>query len=130
LTLARIIAIEDSPALQRLLELTMRGTGFEIEAHLGGVPGLEAAIDDPPDLIILDLGLPDVPGWEVLERLRLNATTSNVPILVATGETRSAVIERLTELRAEMIEKPYSAAALRETVSALIDAHAEVGSPT
>lgn len=128
--MARIIAIEDSPALQRLLALTMRGTGIEIEAHLRGIPGLEAAIDDPPDLIILDLGLPDMPGWEILKRLRLNATTSNVPILVATGETRSAVIERLTELRAEMIEKPYSAAALRETASALIDAPAEVGSPT
>jgi DNA-binding response OmpR family regulator len=128
--LARIIAIEDSPALQRFLVLTMRGTGIEIEAHLRGIHGLEAAIDDPPDLIILDLGLPDMSGWKILERLRLNATTANVPILVATGETRSVVIERLTELRAEMIEKPYSAAALREIVGALIDAPAEVGSPT
>ena len=128
--MARIIAIEDSPALQRLLAITMRGTEIDIEAFLLGAPGLEAAIDNPPDLIILDLGLPDMPGWEILERLRSEPATVNVPVVVATGETRSVVIGRLSGLNAVMLEKPYTGAVLRATVRVLLDAHAEVGSPT
>ena len=130
--MARIIAIEDSPALQRLLALTMRGTEIDIESYLLGLPGLEAAIENPPDLIMLDLGLPDVPGWEVLERLRAEPATADVPILVATGETRSVVADRLSELNAVMLEKPFTGAVLRATVRVLIGvgANAEVGSPT
>jgi DNA-binding response OmpR family regulator len=130
LTVARIIAIEDSPALQRLLAITMRDTGIDVEAFLLGAPGLEAAIEDPPDLIVLDLGLPDMPGWEILERLRSEPSTVNVPIVVATGESRSVVIKRLSELDAVMLEKPYTGAVLRATIRVLVEAHAEVGSST
>jgi two-component system KDP operon response regulator KdpE len=125
----RIIAIEDSPALQRLLAITLRDTGFEIEPHLVGSTGLASALEDPPDLIILDLGLPDMPGWEILERLRSDPTTINVPVVVATGETRSGVIGRLSELDAVMLEKPYTGAVLRGTVEALLESHAVVESP-
>jgi DNA-binding response OmpR family regulator len=129
-TVARIIAIEDSPALQRLLAITMRDTGIEIEAFLLGAPGLEAAIEDPPDLVVLDLGLPDMPGWEILERLRSEPSTVNVPVVVATGESRSVVINRLSELNAVMLEKPYTGAVIRATIRVLVEADAEVGSPT
>ena len=127
--MARIIAIEDSPALQRLLAITMRGSGIDIEAFLLGAPGLEAAIQNPPDLIVLDLGLPDMPGWDVLERLRSEPSTADVPVVVATGETRSSVINRLTELNAVMLEKPYTGAVLRAAIRVLIEANEEVGSP-
>ena len=128
--MARIIAIEDSPALQRLLAITMRDTGIDVEAFLLGAPGLEAAIEDPPDLIVLDLGLPDMSGWEILERLRSEPSTVDVPIVVATGESRSVVIKRLSELNAVMLEKPYTGAVVRATIRVLVEANAEVGSPT
>jgi len=72
-----------------------------------------------------------VPGWEVLERLRSEPATVDVPILVATGETRSVVVNRLSELGAVMLEKPFTGAVLRATVRVLIGAgaNAEVGSP-
>lgn len=127
---ARIIAIEDSPALQRLLAITMRSSGIDIEAFLLGASGLEAAIENPPDLIVLDLGLPDMPGWEVLERLRAESSTADVPVVVATGESRTAVIKRLTELNAVMLEKPYTGAVLRAAIRVLIEANEEVGSLT
>jgi DNA-binding response OmpR family regulator len=127
---ARIIAIEDSPALQRLLAITLRGSGIEIEAFLLGAPGLQAAIEDPPDLIVLDLGLPDIPGWDVLERLRSEPSTADVPVLVATGESRSAVINRLAELNAVLLEKPYTGAVLRANIRVLLEANEQVGSRT
>ena len=128
--MARIIAIEDSPALQRLLALTMRGTDIEIESHLLGQSGLDAALENPPDLIILDLGLPDIAGWDVLERLRAEPATADIPILVATGQTRSGVVERISSMGAVLLEKPFTGAVLRATVRVLIDANVEVGSPT
>lgn len=128
--MARIISIEDSPALQRLLALTMRGSGIDIEAFLLGAPGLEAAMENPPDLIVLDLGLPDMPGWDILERLRSDPSTAHVPVVVATGESRSAVINRLGELNAVMLEKPYTGAVLRANIRVLLEASEEVGSPT
>jgi DNA-binding response OmpR family regulator len=127
---ARIIAIEDSPALQRLLAITLRGSGIEIEAFLLGAPGLQAAIENPPDLIVLDLGLPDIPGWDVLERLRSEPSTADVPVLVATGESRSAVINRLAELNAVLLEKPYTGAVLRANIRVLLEANEQVGSRT
>ena len=60
--MARIVAIEDSPVLQRLLALTMRDTSVEIDPYLDGSGGLEAALANPPVLIVLDLGLPDMSG--------------------------------------------------------------------
>ena len=128
--MARIIAIEDSPALQRLLAITLRGSGMEIEAFLLGAPGLQAAIENPPDLIVLDLGLPDIPGWDVLERLRSEPSTADVPVLVATGESRSAVINRLAELNAVLLEKPYTGAVLRANIRVLLEANEQVGSRT
>ena len=91
---------------------------------------LELVDADPPDLIVLDLGLPDMSGWDILERLRSEPSTAHVPVVVATGESRSAVINRLGELNAVMLEKPYTGAVLRANIRVLLEASEEVGSPT
>lgn len=119
--MARIIAIEDSPVLQRLLAITMRDTSIEIEPYLDGSGGLGAVLADPPDLIVLDLGLPDLSGWEVLERLRSEPATSETPVLITTGETRGSVAARAATLDAVTLEKPYTGAVLRATILTLID---------
>ena len=69
-------------------------------------------------------------GWEILERLRSEPSTVDVPIVVATGESRSVVIKRLSELNAVILEKPYTGAVFRATIRVLVEANAEVGSPT
>jgi DNA-binding response OmpR family regulator len=117
----RIIAIEDSPLLQRLLAITMRDTGIEIEAYLDGSGGLGAALTDPPDLIILDLGLPDLSGWQVLERLRSDPHTATTPVVITTGETRVSIADRAATLDAVTLEKPYTGAVLRSTISMLLE---------
>jgi DNA-binding response OmpR family regulator len=112
---ARIIVIEDSPALQRFFDITMRGTGVEVEPYLFGADGLEAAAIDPPDLIILDLGLPDLSGWDVLERLRADPATFAIPVVITTGETWGSIADRASALGAVILEKPYTGAVLRAT---------------
>ncbi|MEN8113037.1 MAG: response regulator [Actinomycetota bacterium] len=117
--MARIIAIEDSTALQRLLQITMRGTGFDIESHITAADGLAAATEGPPSLIILDLGLPDRSGWEVLEHLRAHSTTSDIPVIITTGQSSGTVAERAAAFDAVILEKPYTGAVLRATVELL-----------
>ncbi|MEA3502734.1 MAG: response regulator [Actinomycetota bacterium] len=128
--MARIIAIEDSPALQRFFEITMRGTGIDVEPHLCGFSGLEAVLAAPPDLVILDLGLPDVSGWQILDRLRGAPATVDTPVLITTGESRSSVIGRATTHGAATIQKPYTGAALRAMILGLIDTRSVAESPT
>lgn len=119
--MARIIVIEDSPVLQRLIEIALRGTGIEIEQCLKGSDGLEAALANPPDLLVLDLGLPDLSGWQVLERLRSEPVTSKTPVVITTGDTRTSVADRAAVLDAVLLEKPYTSAVLRAEIVSLIE---------
>lgn len=128
--MARIISIEDSPVLQRLLEITMRGTGIEVESYLDGSGGLEAALEDPPDLIVLDLGLPDMSGWQVLDRLHAESATFETPVVITTGESWGTVADRAAMYDAVTLEKPYTGAALRETILVLMNTRSVAKSPT
>ena len=119
--MARIIAIENSPVLQRLIEIAMRDTGIEIESFLRGPDGLEAALANPPDLLVLDLGLPDLSGWQVLEHLRSEPVTSETPVVITTGDTRPSVAERVAVLDAVLLAKPYTGAVLQEEILSLIE---------
>ncbi len=118
--MARIIAIEDSPVIQRLIEITMRDTDVEVESYLRGSDGLEAALANPPDAVVLDLGLPDLSGWQVLERLRSDSVTSEIPVVVTTGDSRSGVADRVAALDAVILVKPYTGAVLRAEILSLI----------
>lgn len=128
--MARIISIEDSPVLQRLLEIIMRGTGIEVESYLDGSGGLGAALEDPPDLIVLDLGLPDMSGWQVLDRLRAESATFETPVVIATGESWGTVADRAAMYDAVTLEKPYTGAVLRETILVLMNARSVAKSLT
>jgi two-component system, OmpR family, KDP operon response regulator KdpE len=75
----RILIVEDEPGLRRALTINLRARKFEVVAAADGASALAAAASDPPDVVILDLGLPDMDGTEVIEGLR---GWSRVPIIV------------------------------------------------
>jgi two-component system, OmpR family, KDP operon response regulator KdpE len=75
----RILIVEDEPGLRRALTINLRARKFEVVAAADGASALAAAASDAPDLVILDLGLPDMDGTEVIEGLR---GWSRVPIIV------------------------------------------------
>ncbi len=120
----RILIIEDSPVLHRFIEISLRGQQFEVESADKGEAGLAAAIDNPPDLIMLDLGLPDVDGWDVLDELRSDPATVDVPVLVSTGWEGEEIAVRAHSRGAEVLPKPYAASDLRTAVIAMLGAEA------
>lgn len=101
----RILVIEDDPDIGRLLRLELGEAGFEVEHHDRGTTGLTALRERVPDLVVLDLGLPDLPGDEIARRIR---RTDTVPIIVLTATDALGSKLRLLEDGADdYLVKPF-----------------------
>ncbi len=83
-----ILVIEDSRFMLMAIDKSLRDAGYRTALASDGEQGLNAAIQDKPDLILLDIMLPSLPGTSVLHSLRHNAITSSIPVIVLTGLTR------------------------------------------
>jgi two-component system, OmpR family, KDP operon response regulator KdpE len=82
----RILLVEDEPALLRALQINLRARGYEVTTSAAGQDALVEAARRPPDAVLLDLGLPDLDGTEVIRELR---TWSAVPVIVLSGRAGS-----------------------------------------
>ena len=117
----RVLVVEDSHVIQRLIEVCLKPAGFEVETRDDGPSGLEAAIADPPDLLILDVGLPKMDGWEVLSRLRSDLGTRNLRVLVLTAHAQEETRERADRGGADaFLTKPFRPNDLRRVVTELV----------
>src|SRR3989304_1044392 len=90
----RVLVVEDSAVIQRLISVCLRPAGVEVETRSDGPTGLEAALPPHPDLVILDVGLPRMDGWEVLERIRSDVRTRSMKVLVLTAHAQEETRER------------------------------------
>jgi CheY-like chemotaxis protein len=84
----QILLVEDSPTQAQRTRLVLQAAGFEVEVCERGTVALAAAAAQPPDLILLDLYLPDLSGREVAQRLKADPTLSGIPIIFLTGVFR------------------------------------------
>ena len=84
----KILVIDDDLDTLRLVGLMLQRQGYQISAATNGQQGLEKAIEEKPNLILLDIMMPDMDGYEVARRLRKNPTTINIPILMFTAKTQ------------------------------------------
>ena len=82
---SRILVVEDSAVIRRLIEVCLRAADLEIVTRDDGKSGLAAVSSESPDLVVLDIGLPGMDGWEVLDRIRRDETTKNIPVVVLTA---------------------------------------------
>ncbi|MEK9175235.1 MAG: response regulator [Patescibacteria group bacterium] len=92
--LQKILFIEDEEALRRALGDVLSQSGYEMLTASNGEAGVEVAKKQSPDLILLDLVLPKKSGFEVLQELKEDPTTKNIPIIVLTNLEGSEDIER------------------------------------
>jgi len=105
---ADLLIVEDDPVLRLLVRATLDGQPYDIREADNGLDGLNAAIERPPDLILLDGELPGLDGIEVLRRLRANLATRAIPVIMVTG--RAGVRERVAGLRSgadDYVVKPF-----------------------
>ena len=101
----RVLVVDDDETIRRTLRINLRARGYEVEEVATGRDALSTVEDAPPDLVILDLGLPDVDGVEVLRRLR---RTSRVPVVVLSARQQSDdKVEALDEGADDYVTKPF-----------------------
>jgi two-component system KDP operon response regulator KdpE len=104
--MTRILVIEDEPALARALAITLKARGYEADVAVTGVAGLELVASGHPDLILLDLGLPDLDGMAVLEAVR---GWSRIPIVVLSArQTSHDKVAALDAGADDYVAKPFA----------------------
>jgi two-component system, OmpR family, KDP operon response regulator KdpE len=105
-SLPRVLVVDDEPAIRRFLRTTLTAQGFQVDEAADGKDALEELRRRPIDLLILDLGLPDMDGFDIIERLR--GSGSSVPILVLSSRADEAGKVKALDLGADdYVTKPF-----------------------
>jgi len=118
---ASVVLIEDDPAMARLVSQVLRSGGAKVRHHADGLEGLEAVLDDVPDLVILDVGLPTLDGVSILLRLREHPDTFDTPVLMLTGRSKEEEVVQLLEMGAsDFVAKPFEVAVLNARIRSLL----------
>jgi DNA-binding response OmpR family regulator len=113
-----ILVLEDDPQVRRAVLRTLADRGYATSSAGAGMTGLEAALRDRPDLVLLDLGLPDVDGHQVLRMIR---AVSRVPVIVATArDDESEIVRALDSGADDYLVKPFGGAQLEARIRAVL----------
>ena len=117
-TVKRIICIEDEPEMIDLIQLILNRRGFKVTGAAGGKEGLQMVRDTHPDLVLLDLMMPDMDGWEVYQQMKADETTRGIPVIVVTAKAQN--IDKVLGLHIakvdDYIAKPFSPQELIDSV--------------
>jgi len=115
---ATILLIEDDAQIRQTLAATLADMGHDVTSAPNGMAGVQAALEDSVSLVVLDLGLPDVDGTEVLQMIR---SVRDVPVIVATARDDQAEIVQLLNSGADdYVVKPFTAEHLEARVRAVL----------
>jgi DNA-binding response OmpR family regulator len=114
----QVLLVEDDATIRTTLTRALREHGMVVSAVGWGIPALSAAVEQKPDVVLLDLGLPDVDGSDVLSMLR---AVSDVPVIVATARDDEREMVRLLDLGADdYVIKPFAAAQVTARIRAVL----------
>jgi Response regulators consisting of a CheY-like receiver domain and a winged-helix DNA-binding domain len=117
-----ILCIEDEQEMIDLIRLILSRRGFEILGANGGKEGLEMIRKNHPDLVLLDLMMPEMDGWEVYQQMKADETTRDIPVIVVTAKAQS--IDKVLGLHIakvdDYIAKPFSPQELLASVDTVL----------
>ena len=120
--LKRVVYIEDEQEMIDLVRLILSRKGYEVLGANGGRKGLQLVIDQLPDLVLLDLMMPDMDGWEVYQQMKANDKTRQIPVIVITAKAQS--IDKVLGLHIakvdDYISKPFSPQDLLDSVEKVL----------
>lgn len=112
----RILVVEDQRSIRALLEAALRDAGAQVESTESGAAALQSAQARPPDIILLDLAMPGMDGWKVLETLKANPRTARVPVVIETSAEDLQSFDRARERGvAAFLSKPFRLSDVVET---------------
>ena len=117
----RILIVEDNELNRDALSRRLARRGYAVLLAADGATGLNMAVAQAPDLILMDLGLPDIDGWECTRRLKAAAATRCIPVIALSAHAMRGDRERALEAGCDEFDtKPIDVAALLEKMSCLL----------
>jgi two-component system response regulator VicR len=121
-TVRHIVCIEDEPEMIDLIQLILTRRGFEVTGATGGKEGITLVREKRPDLVLLDLMMPDMDGWEVYQQMKAEESTRNIPVIVVTAKAQN--IDKVLGLHIakvdDYIAKPFSPQELIDSVEKVL----------
>jgi len=118
----RIVCVEDEAEMIDLIRLILSRRGFEVIGADGGKMGLDVIREQKPDLILLDLMMPDMDGWEVYQQIKADEAIKDIPVIVVTAKAQS--IDKVLGLHIakvdDYISKPFSPQELIDSVDQVL----------
>jgi two-component system alkaline phosphatase synthesis response regulator PhoP len=119
-TKSRVLVTEDEPITRMLVKLLLERENFQVLEATNGREAIEIATREHPDLLLMDLNMPEMDGYQALERLRRNFAMSTLPVVVLTAEDGPGVEKRVLEAGADdYIVKPFDPEILLSRVHAV-----------
>jgi two-component system response regulator VicR len=122
----KVVCVEDEPEIIDLIRLILGRKGFDLTGATGGVEGLEAIRRVKPDLVLLDLMMPDMDGWEVYQQMKADPELKNIPVIVVTAKAQS--IDKILGLHIAKVDdyvtKPFGPQELLQSVERVLSAKA------
>lgn len=119
--MTRVLVVDDEPNILLSLEFLMQQAGFDVDTAEDGERALASVAEKTPEVILLDISLPGISGFDVLERLRADPAHATTPIVMLTAHGREVEREKGLALGADdYITKPFSTRDLVEKVQALL----------
>ncbi|MEO8422379.1 MAG: response regulator [Actinomycetota bacterium] len=118
--MASILIVEDHPTMRDAMRLVLEEDGHQVEEASDGEAGIQMVRDHAPDVVLLDLNIPVVPGAEVLETLKADPATAEVLVVVVTATGEEGRLKALSQGADGYITKPFSPLALLRTVERVL----------
>jgi DNA-binding response OmpR family regulator len=118
---ATILVVDDEPDVCEVLRLLLAKAGHAVRVVSSGMDCLVQAQREPPDLILLDIMMPEMDGWETLKLLRLDETTRGIPVVIVSARVEPKdKIRGLQEGAVDYVTKPFRALEVADTVAAAL----------
>jgi two-component system, OmpR family, response regulator VicR len=118
----KVVCIEDELEMIELVKLILSRHNFQVTGAVGGQQGLEKIADVKPDLVLLDLMMPEMDGWEVYQKMKASEEMRDIPVIVVTAKAQS--IDRVLGLHIarvdDYITKPFGPQELLESVERVL----------
>lgn len=116
-----VLIVDDHPAITGALMTRLIETGYEVNHAINGLAGVEAAAMHRPDVIILDIEMPDIDGFDTFNRIVRLPELRETPVIFLSGHTSDAVRDRVSEIGgAAFLPKPFTSAQVIETINRVI----------
>ena len=117
----RILIIDDDTGFSDLLRIHLSAAGYQVQVAEDGVTGGRALLERPPDLIVSDVNMPFLDGFELLSLMRSDASTASIPVILLSGRSDGDTMAKAVELgAADFLTKPVTRDQLLESVEACL----------